>query len=493
MSQHINYFAKTLRDSNSQKNIRPVRQNKTARPNPASGSSTANVRITKKRTLKAAKACANATASTHVTPTADVRTASADSVRATTNTTTSARSHASANNRLTTNTRTAAVCTPAVSHTSFATPARSSHTSTVRTTKTAITRAMPTIDVRTTNASAVRAAKYSAIRATNAFYTQTAKNSAVRAAQTTSIRAIPNTTTRVVHNSIESKISKSSGAEIGVDIRPLKKVKRSISLKEPGSNIATSEVSAPNLETKDDLYKTEASNRQTLSSIDVAKYSFDLTELESLQDKDKQYDQTPVNLKRKLEQTESTVNYQEATMSTPASPTPAYSIPTSPPQMFTSSYLIKRLFASDNLRDTTNDQVIIPAHSHQTEKATLPLTSQFASTRSTAKPESDCTNQENFTPRLQAHYKRALDLVQYLNNAPLKTTIEDILDKDIFSDILVPRNPKLCEREVGDFTENANFSWSMEPQLTQQLSIQEDFKDDLKNYFNRTNFFQEGD
>lgn len=85
---------------------------------------------------------------------------------------------------------------------------------------------MPTIDVRTTNASAVRAAKYSAIRATNAFYTQTAKNSAVRAAQTTSIRAIPNTTTRVVHNSIESKISKSSGAEIGVDIRPLKKGKK---------------------------------------------------------------------------------------------------------------------------------------------------------------------------------------------------------------------------------------------------------------------------
>ncbi|CAO3703601.1 unnamed protein product [Rhizopus stolonifer] len=274
----------------------------------------------------------------------------------------------------------------------------------------------------------------------------------------------------------------------------------SISLKEPGSNIATSEVSVPNLEAKANLYKTETNNRQTLSSIDVAKYSFDLTELESLQDKDEQYDQAPVNLKRKLEQTESTANYQEATMSTPASPTPAsptptspipasptpaYSIPASPPQTFTSSYLIKRLFASENLRDTANDQVIIPAHSHQNESDT--------ENQLRGRMSNDCINQENFNPRLQAHYKRALDLVQYLNNAPLKTTIEDVLDSDTFSDILVPRNPKLCEREIGDFTENAYFSWSTEPQLTQQLSMQEGFKDDLKNYFNRTKFSQEGD
>ncbi|CAO3703602.1 unnamed protein product [Rhizopus stolonifer] len=141
MSQHINNFAKTLRNSNSQKNIQLVRQNKTARASPASGSSTANVRIAKKRTLKTVKAGANVTASIHVAPTADARTASTDSVRATTTTTASIRAHAaantrtSANTRAAANTRTAAVRTPVVPHTSSATATRSSHTSTVRTAK----------------------------------------------------------------------------------------------------------------------------------------------------------------------------------------------------------------------------------------------------------------------------------------------------------------------------------------------------------------------
>ncbi|CAO3702795.1 unnamed protein product [Rhizopus stolonifer] len=147
--------------------------------------------------------------------------------------------------------------------------------------------------------------------------------------------------------------------------------------------MTTSEISIPNIEANANLYKKEADNRQTLSSIDVAKYSFDLTELESSQDKSEQHDQAPVNLKRKLEQIESIANYQEATTSTPTSPTPASptpasstpasSIPSSPipaysiPRTFMSSSFIKKLFSSENLRDTTNDQINIPAHSHQNE------------------------------------------------------------------------------------------------------------------------------
>ncbi|KAG1450381.1 hypothetical protein G6F56_008367 [Rhizopus delemar] len=141
------------------------------------------------------------------------------------------------------------------------------------------------------------------------------------------------------------------------------------------------------------------------SESSTAKYSFGLTEFKSLQEKNKQYNQTLVDLKRKFEEIESAESYEEdfpstITLSATASPIPESSILSSP-----------RTFMSGDLES------YYTAH--------------------------DSTNQKNANHQLQEQYRRAFELVNYINNAPLGTTIEDILNDNMFSDILVPRNLKL--------------------------------------------------
>ncbi|KAG0934695.1 hypothetical protein G6F57_008417 [Rhizopus arrhizus] len=290
--------------------------------------------------------------------------------------------------------------------------------------------------------------------------------------------------------------------------------------------------------------KDTASSGSYMSSYELSMYTntdiFDLEKLEPLDDTDNFSDQVPIGSKRKFEE-ENERNSQCVSDDNKSVSPDSFA------GLYSSAFM-RKLFNMEPLNETNDKQPEkIPTHINQEHAPTLFTnrphfdnkldTSPHHSVAGSIQSPSSCSssNRSSVDTELQRHVKkqrlgriseesfhtslshcsqqdtttvkscasqtdrlpvdidRIVSFINCLNNAPLNTTIEDLIDDGQFNDILIARNPQLSEREVGELTQDAYYDWSLEPNLSNQLESQSQYNNHMHAYFSSQQPFSQSD
>ncbi|EIE78613.1 hypothetical protein RO3G_03317 [Rhizopus delemar RA 99-880] len=285
--------------------------------------------------------------------------------------------------------------------------------------------------------------------------------------------------------------------------------------------LTAAKVPAVDTEPHTNTFKQEMSCKDTassglyMSSYELSMYTntdiFDLEKLEPLDDTDNFSDQVPIGSKRKFEEENELVHVEPLNETNDEQPE---KIPTHINQEHTPTLFTNRPHFDNNLDASPHHSVAgsiqSPSSCNSSNCSSVDTELQRhvkkqrlgrISEESFHTSLSHCSQQDTTTvkscasqtDRLPVDIDRIVAFINCLNNAPLNTTIEDLIDDGQFNDILIARNPQLSEREVGELTQDAYYDWSLEPNLSNQLESQSQYNNHMHAYFSSQQPFSQSD